>query len=339
MKKILWFVLLISVLDAKILKVKQLFNVQKVAVKKTSFEDKRTFYATTEVDDARVRAIALRYDFFINHLYANKIYQYIEREEPLFNIYSREVMLIHDDIRENEASATVDRKYLLEKEEEDEEDAIRLLELFELATLTTYKSILYDFDVNSPYSGHIITKNVVEGGFGKSGEVLFELADLTELWVIAKVYQKDIKFIEKGMKGELEIEGFPSKNITVDEIYPVVDPKDRTASVRLLLENKNITYFPGLFGKVTFKKEIKRILTLPKSAVLQKEKTYYVFVPVGDEGQFEPKEIQAKRLAGNQFEIISGLKEGDIVINNSLFMLDSDAITNALYDSFDDEDW
>ncbi len=339
MSKIIWIILFTSILDAKILQVKQLFNIQKVAVKKISFEEKRTFYATTEIDDSRVRAIALRYDFFINHLYANKIYQYIEENEALFNIYSKEVMLIHDDIRENESDSTVDRKFLLEKEEEEEEDAIRLLELFELQAVAGYKSILYDFDVSSPISGHIIELNVVEGGFGKSGELLMKLADLTDLWVLAKVYQKDINFVKKGMKATLDIEGFDSKEIVVDEVYPVVDPVDRSISVRFLLENHDVKYLPGLFAKVHLKKEIKRILSLPKTAVLQKEKKYYVFVPVGSEGQFEPKEIQAKRLNTNKYEIISGLKEGDTVIDNALFMLDSDAITNALYDSFDDDDW
>lgn len=339
MSKIIWIILFTSILDAKILQVKQLFNIQKVAVKKISFEEKRTFYATTEIDDSRVRAIALRYDFFINHLYANKIYQYIEENEALFNIYSKEVMLIHDDIRENESDSTVDRKFLLEKEEEEEEDAIRLLELFELQAVAGYKSILYDFDVSSPISGHIIELNVVEGGFGKSGELLMKLADLTDLWVLAKVYQKDIGFVKKGMKATLDIEGFDPKEIVVDEVYPVINPVDRSISIRFLLENPDVKYLPGLFAKVHLKKEIKRILSLPKTAVLQKEKKYYVFVPVGSQGQFEPKEIQAKRLNTNKYEVISGLKEGDIVIDNALFMLDSDAITNALYDSFDDDDW
>ena len=95
---------------------------------------------------------------------------------------------------------------------------------------------------------------------------------------------------------------------------------------------------PNLFAKVEFEKEANQILALPKSAVLQKNGKSYVFVPVGKDGEFEPKEIKAKRLHNNKYQIISGLSEGETVIDNALFMLDSDAITNALYDSADD-DW
>jgi len=78
------------------------------------------------------------------------------------------------------------------------------------------------------------------------------------------------------------------------------------------------------------------MLILPKSAVLNKGKKHYVFIPLKD-GEFEPKEIEAKRIDSKRYEIVSGLKEGDEVIDNALFLLDSDAITNGLYDS--DDDW
>jgi Cu(I)/Ag(I) efflux system membrane fusion protein len=79
------------------------------------------------------------------------------------------------------------------------------------------------------------------------------------------------------------------------------------------------------------------MLTLPKSAVLKKANEYYVFKPVS-KTEFEPVKISATRISSNRYKITSGLSEGDEVINNALFLLDSDAITNALYTS-DDEDW
>jgi membrane fusion protein, copper/silver efflux system len=79
------------------------------------------------------------------------------------------------------------------------------------------------------------------------------------------------------------------------------------------------------------------MLTLPKTAVLKKSDSYYVFKPISD-SEFEPIKINAKRISSNKYEILGGLEENDDVINNALFLLDSDAITNALYES-DNEDW
>ena len=92
-----------------------------------------------------------------------------------------------------------------------------------------------------------------------------------------------------------------------------------------------------MFGKVDINVQKNVMLTLPKTAVLKKANNFYVFKPLQN-GEFEPVKIEAKRISSNKYEIIDGLKENDEVINNALFLLDSDAVTNALYES-DKEDW
>ena len=140
------------------------------------------------------------------------------------------------------------------------------------------------------------------------------------------------------MKTKAKIEGFSSLEGIVDFIYPSVDVKDQSISVRILIDNPDLKYFPNLFAKIQFEEDVTSMLQLPKTAVLKKADKYYVFVPVGKEGQFEPKEITAKKVSAKSYEILSGLSEADIVIDNALFMLDSDAVTNALYES-EDDDW
>ena len=92
-----------------------------------------------------------------------------------------------------------------------------------------------------------------------------------------------------------------------------------------------------MFATVSFKQNKKSMLVLPKSAVITKGLTHYIFKPISKK-EFEPIKVEAKRINSKQFEIISGLKKGESVINNALFMLDSDAVTNGLYDE-DDDDW
>jgi len=326
--KLLIILIFATFLDAKVLEVKQLFNFQKVAVKKITHNNTKSFYAKTKIDESRIKAVTLRYDGFINKLFVDKTYQYVETSQPLFNLYSKEVLAIHQELL---ISKQISKSAKL--------DAMRKLRLLELNHLAKTNKTIYDFNVFSPHSGYIIEKNILEGAFVKRGTTLLKIADLSKLWVIAKVYQKDIGFIHEGMRTSITIKGFAPTEGVVDFIYPQIDTKDQTLSVRLIVDNPELKYIPGLFAKVDFKQNPQEMLALTKSAVLQKGQKYYVFVPVGSEGQFEPKEIQAKRLNRDKYQVLSGLSENEMVINNALFMLDSDAITNALYESEDDDDW
>ena len=140
------------------------------------------------------------------------------------------------------------------------------------------------------------------------------------------------------MEVQISIDGLNSTiKSTVDFIYPTFDDKTKTIDVRFILENPTYELVPSMFGKVNIEvsKDVK--LTLPKTAVLKKSDSYYVFKPL-DDGNFEALKIDAKRITSNKYEILGGLNENDEVINNALFLLDSDAQTNALYES-DNEEW
>lgn len=93
-----------------------------------------------------------------------------------------------------------------------------------------------------------------------------------------------------------------------------------------------------MFGKVKIEDKSNDILVLPKSAVIKKSNSYYVFIPK-ENGEFTPKKIEAKRVSGDKYQILSGLTLDEEVINNSLFLYDADAMTNRLYDETSDEEW
>ena len=124
----------------------------------------------------------------------------------------------------------------------------------------------------------------------------------------------------------------------VDFIYPMVNEKTKTVDVRFIIDNKDLKIYPNMFASVKIKSVNKTMLTLPKTAVLSKGSKHYVFKPISDR-EFEPVKVEAKRISTNKYEILDGLTKGDKVINNALFLLDSDAVTNALYDSDSDDDW
>jgi Cu(I)/Ag(I) efflux system membrane fusion protein len=159
-----------------------------------------------------------------------------------------------------------------------------------------------------------------------------------KIWFIASIYQSDLEYIKKDKDAKISIDGINEKMVAkVDFIYPIFDEKTKTVDVRFILDNKDLKLVPSMFGKVdiNIKKDV--MLTLPKTAVLKKANDYYVFKPLAN-GEFKPVKIEAKRVSSNKYEILGGLEQNDEVINNALFLLDSDATTNALYKS-DDENW
>jgi len=114
-------------------------------------------------------------------------------------------------------------------------------------------------------------------------------------------------------------------------LYPKLDPKVATMTLRLHVDNATHKLFPGMYASVTSLQNAQTKLTLPSTAVIRKDGNYYAFIVGEYEGEYEPLEIEVKVVDANTYEVISGLAEGDEVVNNALFMMDSDAQINGLY--------
>ena len=326
MKHLLYLILLSIFLQAKPLEVSQLFNKKTVNVTKQNITLTKTFYADVKIPDNAIKNINIRFDGFVGNLFVNKNYQLIQKGEPLFDIYSDEINLA---MGEYLLSGKNLRKNYMKKFRSYDIDTKVLKNLKKRNRVKEYISVY------SPYDGYIISKNINDGKFIKKGETLFQVASFKKLWIIAKVYQKDISSIQKNMKAKVTIDGIRTVSTKVDFIYPKVNEKDKTIDVRFVIENKDLKIYPNMFAKIAINTVQKSMLVLPKTAVLTKADKHYVFIPDGK--YFTPKEITAKRINSEQFEVI-GLKENDTVIDKAAFLLDSDAITNGLYNSSDDDD-
>ena len=208
-----------------------------------------------------------------------------------------------------------------------------------LIELKKNKSSLDGIKVLSPLNAIVIKKNINNKSAVQKGKLLLQLANIDKLWFIAQIYQKDLTFIQNDMSAYIYIDGLTQAiKSKVDFIYPMVNEKTKTVDVRFIIDNKDLKIYPNMFASVKIKSVNKTMLTLPKTAVLSKGSDHFVFKPISDR-EFEPVKVEAKRISTNKYEILDGLTKGDKVINNALFLLDSDAVTNALYDSDSDDDW
>ena len=319
-------------LNAQIIEAKQLFNKKIVKVKKEEVNITKSYYGITKIDESSLVDIVSRFDGYITKLYANKTYMTIKKDAPLYSIYSQEIQSIQGELEiakefnkniYNSSLQKLDNLAITKKEQE---------------KIKNSKIDSNGILITSPVNGILIEKNINNSSSVKKAEMLLQIASLDKIWFIASIYQNELAYIKKDMTASINIDGInKSINTKIDFIYPIFDDKTKTVDVRFIVDNQDYELVPSMFGKVNIEvsKDVK--LTLPKTAVLKKSDSYYVFKPL-DDGNFEALKIDAKKITSNKYEILGGLNENDEVINNALFLVDSDAQTNALYES-DNEEW
>lgn len=332
-KNVLILILLLgSFINAEILDAKQLFNKKITKVKKEEILLSKSFYGITKIDESSTFDIVSRFDGYITNLNANKSYMSIKKGEPLYSIYSSDILSIQNELQiSKELNQNIYQSTLLKLDNLDipkeSQEKIKSGKLNNNGLVVT-----------SPTNGILLQKNINNKSSVSKGTTLLQIASLDKIWFIASIYQEDLAFIKKDKQATIYIDGLnTSFNTKVDFIYPIFDDKSKTVNVRFILDNKELNLLPSMFGKVDIIDEQKQLLTLPKTAVLKKSDSFYVFKYVSND-EFKPVKIEAKRINSNKYEIISGLNENDEVIDNALFLLDSDALTNSLYES-DNEDW
>ena len=314
---ILTALLLVSAqLDAK-----QLFNVKTIEVKKVLEGSAKEFYGYTKANEESVKEVSLRYDAFIEQLYVNKNFNHVKKGEPLAKLYSQEIYTAELELlnalrikSESMTQSIVQKLKLLGVDEKS------------IQKIMADKTVPENITIVSPYSGIVTAKSVNQGAFVPKGTKLYEISDYTNLWLIVKVYEKDLEFVKTVQTADIffDMSAKPYK-AKIDFIYPKVDPQTKSVDVRLVIENKDLEIYENAFAKARFGTAKREYLALPKSAVITKGAKTSVFVKGEFEGEYEPREIEAKRLNNDTYEIIKGLKEGDVVVSNALFMFDADA--------------
>ncbi len=321
-----------TILNAQILEVEQLFNKKLVKVQEEQIGTLKSFYGRTALNETKIYDIVSRFDGYVTNLNANEQFKAIKKGNQLFSIYSDEVSSIQQELQiAKQFNKSLVRSNIEKLKSLDIPNSV-------IRKMKSSNKRIKNIPFYSPSNSIVLQKNINKGSFVKKGKLLLQLASLDSLWFIASIYQKDLSFIKKDMKAKIYIDGIKETiDSKVDLIYPNVDLKTKTIDVRFTILNKDLKLYPNMFAKVSLKAVSKTMLTLPKSAVLSKGSKHFVFQQLS-KNEIEPIEIEAKRISSNKYEIKDGLQKGQTVINNALFLLDSDAITNGLYSS-DDDDW
>ena len=186
--------------------------------------------------------------------------------------------------------------------------------------------------IKSPITGNIVESNVIVGNTIDRGANLFRISDLSSLWVIADVYEKDIRAVQKGQKVKVHIASFPGRTFSgmVEAVNDVLDETTRTFKVRILVENQLGELKPEMFCECLFSGQSTRpVLAVPAAAVQRLGDEQFVFV-LKDSLSFEKRAVQIGEELGDRVEITGGLQTGELVVAEGAFVLKSELLKGEL---------
>jgi RND family efflux transporter MFP subunit len=299
---------------------------------------------TVDINERLLSYVQVRFPGYIRKVFANATYQYVRKGEPLFTIYSPELVATQQEYllaKQNQkalSASTVDG--VASGAESLSAAAEQRLEQWEvpqseIAKLKETGKPVTDLTINSPVTGYITERNALPNMYAEPSTKLYTVADLSRVWVYAQIFQNDIGRIKPGDTAQITVDSYPGRTFSgqIEEILPQVDMATRTVRVRLAIANAGLRLKPGMFVDVDLKTSLGRQLVVPASAVFQSGRRQLVFLNHGS-GSLEPKEITLGPRVGDDFIVLKGLESHQSIVTSANFLIDSESQLQAAAGSF-----
>ena len=216
-----------------------------------------------------------------------------------------------------------------------EQDARSRLQLFgmspaEIESLAKSGKPVRTVAVTAPTAGYVVRKNVVQGDYIQPGTELFEIADLSKVWVLADVYEQDVARIQAGQAATVFVGAYQGERFEgqVGFVAPTVDVATRTLRIRIELDNASQKLKPGMFADVRLQATGAQAVLIPAEALVDTGDYQYVFL-VKDAGRFEPRRVRAGARSAGKVQVLEGLAADDEVVTTANFLIDSESRLQA----------
>lgn len=280
--------------------------------------------ARIAADESRLERIHVRFGGYVEKLFVAEQGAPVRKGQPLAALYSDEVFRVEQELLQ--AKGWGDG--LAERARQ----RLRLLGISpeEISAMAERGRPDEVVTLRSPASGYVVALNVVQGDRVDPDRELFEVADLSRVWAIADVYERDLARVRPGLAASLTLDAYPGRRFEgrIQYVYPRLDPETRTLPVRVALRNPGGELKPGLFGTLEIRLPPKIGVTVPSEAVIDTGNRRYVFVETSP-GHFEPRVVTAGERGGGRIEILEGLAEGERVASTGNFFIDSESRLEA----------
>lgn len=288
-------------------------------------------------DETHLTHIHSKVSGYIEDVFADSVGKPVRAGEPLFTIYSPDLVATEQDyllaLRSRDllkastvASAAKGSENLITAARE----RLRLWDVSdeEIHSLETEGKVKRAMAVSSPVSGVVMERAAYHHGtFVDPTKDLFTIVDLSQVWVLGEVYETDLPFVRTGQAAEVELPysgGGRKIRGRVSFIYPFLDPKSRTVQVRMEFPNPDLALKPEMFTNISMSVAIGRQVLIPQDALMDTGAEQYVFIDKGD-GYVQPRKVKTSAEAGDKVGIQEGLKPGERVVTGANFIVDSES--------------
>src|SRR5881409_2075094 len=314
---------------------RQLIGVRTAPVSYAPLAQEIRAVGTVEYDERKLTKVNLRVSGWIEQVFINAIGQSVRAGQPMLTLYSPDLLATQDEyLLALKAQAQLEGSPLAEARQDaaalvaSARERLRLWNLNDeqIAAVERRGKAERVLTVYAPSSGIVLKRQALPGNYVEPGTTLYELADLSTVWIHGDIYESEITSVRLNQSAEVTFEAYPGETFRgkVAYIYPYLNEATRTVRVRMEFANPHLKLKPGMYGNVMLHVDAGRRLVVPKEAVLDSGLRQIVFLDLG-QGVYQPYPVKLGRRSQDYVEVLEGIKEGDRVVTSANFLLDAES--------------
>lgn len=290
-------------------------------------------YGNITYDETRTAEISPKVSGWIEKIHVDFTGKFVEKSQPLFDLYSPELFSAQQEYLAAYLNFTRHGRKNLDLLESARE-RLRYFDIPESAIRAMEKSgkLKKTLTLRSPFNGVVIQKNAEAGTYIRTGTTVYRIADLSRIWVEAHIYEYELPWVSQGQEAEMTLPYFPGRTYSgkVSFVYPYLQQKTRDVVVRLEFDNPNFTLKPDMYCDIIIKSDQGEGIVVPSEAVIRSGERNVAFV-VRENNKFEPRDLTLGLQMNTEFQVLSGLAPGEVIVTSGQFLIDSESdLTEAV---------
>ncbi len=317
----------------------QLIGVRYTDVRRADMRRTIRTVGTIQMDDTKISRVHVKIAGWIDKVYLDYVGKLVQKGQPLFTLYSPDLVSTEQEY----LIARKGQEYLSKAPYSDvaagadsllraTRDRLRLWDVSDaqIRALEDTGKAERTMTLYSPIDGFVMARNAYEQTYVGPETDLYDIADLSTIWVYADIYEYESPYVHIGQAANMQLTYFPGKTYhgRVDYVYPTLDPKTRTIKVRLEFPNSNYELKPNMYADVELTIHYGIETLVPIEAVLNSGTRQVVFIAKSG-GYFEPREIKVGDQFDGQYVVLAGLKPGEKIVASGNFLIDSESRLGA----------
>ncbi len=306
-----------------------LANIQTTKVSRQNPVKDVRLYGTIKMDERLSQSQTSHVSGRIEKLFVNFTGEAVKEGQVIATIYSPEVLTAQQELIEAAKVQDIEPSLLLAVRQK-----LRLWKLTDEQIMQIEQSgeVPPHIDITANTSGIVVSKNINQGDYINPGSILFDIANLSQVWAVFDAYESDLPFLKRGDKLEYTLQSLPGKTFSgnISFINPILDPVTRTAKIRVETSNNGGELMPEMYASAIVSAQLRQYnneIVIPKSAILWTGKRSIVYVKQQNTEvpSFMLREVDLGPSLGNSYVVLSGIADGDEIVTNGTYIVDASA--------------